>query len=353
MATIFISHSSADNAAAKAVHDWVIDAGFLKPFVDLEGLLIGDKWEEELRRQINACRIVICLVTPSWLGSAECLGEFRAASYQHGKKIMPLLLGVSGELDDQRASALRKVLRVDQALNLDPAVDPKGLLQIASHAETANALQRALQASGADPKAGLTPTAFQIDQDAVPEPFPGLFSFEDTEAHAAVFFGRSPETADCLEHLRAMRGSGKRKAFVIQGASGSGKSSLMKAGVLVRLRREPAFIGLRAFRPGSDPLGNFGQSLEETFAAHGASMARGDFIDRLQDACNAASRDDKTKLTEGGLASIRAVLDKIADDLRRLTARDDATILVPIDQGEDWRGGQVEQPTRSARLFRP
>ena len=44
---------------------------------------------------------------------------------------------------------------------------------------------------------------------------------------------------------------------------GSGKSSLLKAGVLPRLRRERGWLLLRTFRPGVDPLFNLAEAIAQ------------------------------------------------------------------------------------------
>ena len=57
------------------------------------------------------------------------------------------------------------------------------------------------------------------------------------------------------EDLIELRGKGSRKLFVIQGASGSGKSSFMRAGLLPRLEREDRdFFVLPLIRPGTAAL---------------------------------------------------------------------------------------------------
>ncbi len=62
-------------------------------------------------------------------------------------------------------------------------------------------------------------------------PYPGLTSFDAASAH--FFFGRERATADLLERLeRRLDGSGP---VVVVGASGSGKSSLLRAGLLPAL----------------------------------------------------------------------------------------------------------------------
>lgn len=76
-------------------------------------------------------------------------------------------------------------------------------------------------------------------------PYRGLSSF--TEGHAGVFFGREQETA-------ALRAIVARPASVtlLAGASGSGKSSLIAAGLLPSLRERGWHV--LYLRPGSDPF---------------------------------------------------------------------------------------------------
>jgi len=92
---------------------------------------------------------------------------------------------------------------------------------------------------------------------------------------------------------RRMRAAAERRPFVILGASGAGKSSLLKAGIIPRLRREaPAWLPLRAFRPGADPMLNLAEALARTFGDFGADEALGDIRERLMGASK-AERSDK------------------------------------------------------------
>ena len=115
-----------------------------------------------------------------------------------------------------------------------------------------------------------------------------------------------------------MRALADRRVYAIQGASGSGKSSLMKAGVLPRLRREPGWLVLRAFRPGADPLLHFADALARTAADHNITASSGIIRDRLRDATD--------KLRE---------LDAIVEPMKVKAGRRDATVLIAIDQGEE------------------
>jgi WD40 repeat protein len=92
----------------------------------------------------------------------------------------------------------------------------------------------------------------------VPCPYPGMrpFGAED----AGHFHGRDAEIAELIGRLRA----GEREIFVI-GPSGSGKSSLVTAGLLSRLARGVAGLGplaVRELRPGEQPTARLHQVLE-------------------------------------------------------------------------------------------
>jgi hypothetical protein len=69
MAVLFISHSSADDEHASAIERWLIANGFVEVFVDHESIAGGDKWREALRAEANSSRVVVCLVSESWLSS--------------------------------------------------------------------------------------------------------------------------------------------------------------------------------------------------------------------------------------------------------------------------------------------
>ena len=76
----------------------------------------------------------------------------------------------------------------------------------------------------------------------IDSPYRGLSAFEEQDA--AFFFGREAATTELLERLsRHLQGTG---LLVVSGASGAGKSSLLQAGVLPRIRG----VGL-ASAPGS------------------------------------------------------------------------------------------------------
>ncbi|EKU98274.1 WD40 repeat-containing protein [Leptolyngbya sp. PCC 7375] len=80
-------------------------------------------------------------------------------------------------------------------------------------------------------------------------PYRGLESFE--ERHARFFFGRQEVIDELVTHISRP----EQKFTVVDGISGSGKSSLVKAGLLPRLKKQQSEIWqiLTVVRPGADP----------------------------------------------------------------------------------------------------
>ena len=91
-------------------------------------------------------------------------------------------------------------------------------------------------------------------------PFPGLRPFEANEDH--LFFGREKEIDQLLRRLRSTR-------FVsVVGTSGSGKSSLVRCGLISALYggfmvQAGSAWRVATFRPSDDPIGNLAASLNE------------------------------------------------------------------------------------------
>jgi len=75
----------------------------------------------------------------------------------------------------------------------------------------------------------------QRDFELPDRPYPGLRAFRENDA--AVYFGRDAEIDEVLAILARRRRNNARGFIVILGASGCGKSSLARAGILPRLRR--------------------------------------------------------------------------------------------------------------------
>jgi DNA-binding winged helix-turn-helix (wHTH) protein/energy-coupling factor transporter ATP-binding protein EcfA2 len=83
-------------------------------------------------------------------------------------------------------------------------------------------------------------------------PYVGLESFDDT--HAEVFFGRADAVEKVIVAMRAQFENGQRFVLLV-GASGSGKTSLLNAGVIPKLTPKGGENGLRALSVARCDLG--------------------------------------------------------------------------------------------------
>jgi hypothetical protein len=103
-------------------------------------------------------------------------------------------------------------------------------------------------------------------------PFPGLHPFEANQAD--LFFGRDEQIEELLDRLDRMR-------FVaVLGTSGSGKSSLVRAGLIPAILR--GYFGgenwrTTVVRPGRDPIGELAVTLSEAF-----HLSRSDILSTLR-----------------------------------------------------------------------
>ncbi|HTG44941.1 MAG TPA: hypothetical protein VK633_10455, partial [Verrucomicrobiae bacterium] len=89
-------------------------------------------------------------------------------------------------------------------------------------------------------------------------PYPGLRPFDEKDR--AIFFGREAQMVSVLAMLE------EQQFVAVVGSSGSGKSSLILAGVIPAVR-EGFLRGTRdwkivTLKPGSDPCGNLARALK-------------------------------------------------------------------------------------------
>jgi hypothetical protein len=102
-------------------------------------------------------------------------------------------------------------------------------------------------------------------------PFPGLRPYKESESD--IFFSREREVEDALSILK------RYKLVTICGESGTGKSSLIHAGILPKLRK--GFMGQSGkdwvicdFRPGISPIENLSYALSESGSLYLNSKAK-------------------------------------------------------------------------------
>ncbi|WP_432048050.1 hypothetical protein [Streptomyces asiaticus] len=193
--------------------------------------------------------------------------------------------------------------------------------------------------------------------DAAEPPYRGLARFEPDDA--ALFFGRD-QLIDDLLHLTA-----QHRITAVVGASGSGKSSLLRAGLIPRLRTtdnpdlRPA--ALRVITPGAHPLPDHGRRLvpkegeeadtwlvvdqmEELYTLCADPAERTRFIDRI---LSAQAPDSRLRV----LIAVRAdFFGHLAGHRPLADALRDTTLLVPPMNRDELREAIVK-PAQAAGLI--
>jgi len=255
VSAIFISHRSTDDAAAAELHSWLQSKGHRSVFLDFDpenGIPAGRNWEEELYRQIRTCWAVIVLCSAESMSSKWVFAEIMQARAL-GKHMLPVKIA-----DCQIDSVISDRQVIDMTRNKEEAYER---------------LWRGLLAVGVDPEDA-------SDWDGARPPYPGLLSFEEEDV--AVFFGRSDETTEGLDLLNRVRRQDSGDFVMVLGASGSGKSSLVRAGLVPRLRRDSErWLVLDPFRPRVREVSG---ALSTAFAEAGETMEWREIRDVLRDA---------------------------------------------------------------------
>jgi len=180
-------------------------------------------------------------------------------------------------------------------------------------------------------RAGLDPTSFPFE--AGRRPYPGLAYLEEDDA--AVFFGRDAQIVRGLDEIRRLARTGVTRMFVILGASGSGKSSFLRAGLWPRLKRDDlAWLPLPIVRPERAAMSGKYGLVEALYQA----ISEPRFADVIRQRGLPRSRADIQDFVEkidDGLAKLLAALRNIAGASGSGENAAPPTVLLAVDQGEE------------------
>ncbi|OCB11813.1 hypothetical protein A5717_19045 [Mycolicibacterium porcinum] len=322
MSRIFLSHSSRNNRQAIALKHWLEQAepGLAgEIFLDLDGetgIRTGVRWTDALWHANARCEAVICLVSKDWVASKECHTEFRQAEGM-GK---PIFCARLEKLEERDISRAWQSCDLFGGPSEEVALDGESPVRLSS--DGLHRLLTGLRAVGVGADSFPWPPPGDVDR----SPYRGWQPLESVDA--AIYFGRDAQIQRALDELRSMRDTGLERMFVILGASGVGKSSFLRAGLLPRLRRDDRrFLTLSVVRP-------------ERHALTGdAGLARS--IHRLRDEVglrapslgeikNAIHDSDQLR---GWLAEAVAAARDRVPDLER-----PPTLVLPLDQAEELFG---------------
>ena len=157
-------------------------------------------------------------------------------------------------------------------------------------------------------------------------PFPGLRPFDMDEEY--LFFGRENQRKELIALLREQR------FIAVLGTSGSGKSSLVRAGLLPALcggvmTRAGSNWHIAVMRPGGRPVSNLAAVLHETGLLDNPGCE------------NLTELDIEATLIRSGLGLIEAA--------RQLGLKQNENLLIVVDQFEELFRFNSSQSERGSR----
>jgi formylglycine-generating enzyme required for sulfatase activity len=327
---IFLSHSTANNAEAVALRDWLDHEGWGDDvFLDFDpkrGVAAGQRWERALNEAANRCEAVLFLVTRAWLASDWCIKEFNLA-HRLNKRLFGLLIEdiaiaelpvyLTSTWQMVRLSAGRDHVMLRTVL---PVTHDE--VHVTFSAEGLDRLRHGLAQAGLDPKHFAWPPAHDPNR----PPYRGLRPLEAEDA--GIFFGREAPVIEALDKLRGLRETAPPRLLVILGASGSGKSSVLRAGLVPRLKRDDRhFLPLPIIRP-------------ELAAISGETGLLLVLEDAFRSAGIAATRAKLRAAIEGGASTLSPLLKALVDRATPAALDADAeptppTLVLSVDQGEE------------------
>jgi TIR domain/AAA ATPase domain len=224
VARVFVSYAGEDLAVADEVRRWLEDdhhevflAGDLRA-----GIAAGEVWRSRLYEQLRWADALVCVVTSVSVASTWCTTEV-AIAHSQGTRLIPIVV---------EPGVVHPLLSEAQHIELMgyPAEVPAALVE---------ALRRVDAGGGWGWPDGHSP-------------FVGLRPL-DVEDHR-VFFGRADEIEQLAGLVRSPVERAEGAVLLVVGPSGGGKSSLVRAGLLPVMAREPGWWALPPMLPGADPV---------------------------------------------------------------------------------------------------
>jgi WD40 repeat protein/energy-coupling factor transporter ATP-binding protein EcfA2 len=238
---VFLSHNSREKPVVERIAE-KLKRTKVEPWLDKWCLTPAGDWQDELAQGLRASATCAVFVGPSGLGSWEDL-EYKLATDRMAKDrafrvFLVLLPGLPEPFDTS---------------SLPPFLSTRTWVDLRKGIEDARSFQSLINAIKGLP---LGPErAIEPRNDICP--YRGLQTFD--EEHAELFFGRDADIQRLLEKLKTTR------FLAVIGASGSGKSSLVRAGVIPALKSgvlpESETWTIRVFTPGAHPLANLAANL--------------------------------------------------------------------------------------------
>ena len=231
---VFLSHNSSEKAIIERIAER-LKREAIEPWLDKWCLTPGGDWQDELADGLRRSSTCAVFVGPSGIGDWERM-EFKLATDRMAKDrdfrvFLVLLPGLPEPFD---------------ATSLPPFLSTRTWVDMREGVAAPRALRTLINAIKGVAPGPETPIRPRDDVC----PYRGLRAFD--EEHSEFFFGREADVQRLVERLKATH------FLAVLGPSGSGKSSVVRAGLLPALRKGalPASEAwpVRVFTPGARPL---------------------------------------------------------------------------------------------------
>lgn len=286
---VFLSHNNADKAAVELIAYRLRTEAGLNPFLDKWHLIPGVAWQQALEDALQDSATVAVFIGPSgvspWHNEEMRAALGRAVRQQNEYRVIPVLL------PDADPETVRGFLAQRTWVDFRTGLDDD------------EAFQRLM--------AGIKGEAIDSGTYELPDepaPYRGLLHFDPQ--HARFFFGRTVDTGRLIEKLEMY-------SFVaVVGASGSGKSSLVRAGLLPALAND-AIYGSRTWTtlictPGRQPLRAVAEQVATLFPAADRLSAADDLTARLAERVDGL-RTALTTLLAGQQQQVLLIIDQFEE----------------------------------------
>jgi hypothetical protein len=267
---VFLSHSRADKPAVEVLAHRLKKEG-IEAWLDKWNLIPGDSWQVAIEEALAESETCAVFVGPSGLGPWQN-EEMRAAIDQRvgntGRRfrVIPVLL--PGAKRTERSSLPTFLAATTWVEFPDSLDDPAAFHRLVCGIR------------GVEPGTGPGQAIYEGRC-----PYRGLRVFDVDDA--PFFFGREALVQWLLNEVRpAAEGQPVNRFLAIVGASGSGKSSVARAGIAATLKHDAVPGSSRwpiaIFRPGSDPLESLAVALSRVVNVGQGASALADLIGELQ-----------------------------------------------------------------------
>jgi energy-coupling factor transporter ATP-binding protein EcfA2 len=295
---VFVSYSRVDSRHAADIDD-LLRARGLTSFFDRRNLSPGLPWVRGLEKALNATKSAIILIGPRGLGNTQQYERdlaFIRQTRDPSFRIVPVIL--PGAQVDQW-SILQTLTWIDFA-------------SVAKVSDAPAELDRLVEAVRGEQASSTDAVRAAIC------PYRGLDAFREEDS--AFFFGRG-SADDRQSPIGQLVGKVRDHSFVmIVGRSGSGKSSLVYAGLVPALRRaRDRFWNVLTLRPGPEPL----RALAAAFNPKADGEAAAEYAEKISKEAERLRSGDAELLSH-----------MIREELDRSEGKPDRLLLY-IDQWEE------------------